>query len=157
MGCLECRRRRWRFGVGGENGPALLDLDRAECYCQSLVFWCCSGVAPGLPKERLSDGKGAMNSYEQRTKRTLPVTEIAAATIKWGGLVARRCHRARSCARVAHSVKTSGRSKCLRCRAREGPKFIIISGELRTFIFGAGGRVAGVTCGDLPISGPHGP
>ena len=45
-------------GVGGENGPALLDLGLAAGYCQSLVFWCRSGVAPGLPKERLSDGEG---------------------------------------------------------------------------------------------------
>ena len=32
-------------------------LRRAMCYDQTLVFWCRSGVAPGLSQERLSDSE----------------------------------------------------------------------------------------------------
>ena len=44
-------------GIGGKDGPALFDLGGAACYCQTLVLWCRSGVAPGLPQERLSDSE----------------------------------------------------------------------------------------------------
>jgi hypothetical protein len=44
-------------GIGGKDGPALFDVGVAACYCQTLVFWCRSVVAPGLPQERLSDSE----------------------------------------------------------------------------------------------------
>jgi len=47
-------------GIGGEDGPALFGLGGAACYRQSLAFWCRSGVVPGLPQKRLSDGKWAL-------------------------------------------------------------------------------------------------
>ena len=47
MGCLVCRRRRWRRSL----------ISAARCAIASR--WS-SGVAPGLPKERLSDGKGGI-------------------------------------------------------------------------------------------------
>ena len=55
-------------GIGGKDGPALFDLGVAACYGQTLVFWCHSGVAPGLPQEWLSDsewgfGREAVSLY----------------------------------------------------------------------------------------------
>ena len=43
--------------IDGKDGPALFDLGGAACYCQTLVFWCGSGIAPGLPQEWLSDSE----------------------------------------------------------------------------------------------------
>ena len=37
--------------AGGKDGPVLFDLGGVACYCQALVFWCPSDVAPGLPQK----------------------------------------------------------------------------------------------------------
>jgi hypothetical protein len=55
-------------GIGGKDGPAPFDLGGAACCCEALVFWCRSGAAPGLPRERLSDsewgfGREAVSRY----------------------------------------------------------------------------------------------
>jgi hypothetical protein len=54
---IVCWCVRSGVGIGGKDGPVLFDLGGAACCCQALTFWCRSGVAPGLPQNRLSDSK----------------------------------------------------------------------------------------------------
>ena len=44
-------------GIGGMDGPALLDLGSSVRFRSSLMFWCRSDISPALQQERLSDGK----------------------------------------------------------------------------------------------------
>jgi hypothetical protein len=92
-------------GIGGKDCPALLDLGGAAYCCQTLAFWCRSGVAPGLPQEWLSDSECGFG------REAVPL-----------------CAALRD---VGPHREGQRKTKVLRNRDRERPKFISGSPERR--------------------------